>query len=136
MCIRRIQKSELQYCFSFWDFKYNMEKRKRIECEIVDNTRRMYAFVLNDQYIAGMSLRPVDQKTIYLSYLVVQEKWRNQGIGTQMIEYACQTSKQEGYSYIVLTVNQDNTKAEKLYKRLGFVVSGKNCERVELRIAL
>ena len=118
MCIRRIQQSELQYCFSFWDFENNMEKRKRIECEIANRSRRMYAFVLNDQYIAGMSLRPVDQKTIYLSYLVVQEEWRNQGIGTQMIEYACQISKQEGYSYIVLTVDQDNTKAEKLYKKL------------------
>ena len=113
-----------------------MEKRKRIECEIANNSRCMYAFVLNDQYIAGMSLSPVDQKTIYLSYLVVQEEWRNQGIGTKMIEYARQISKKEGYSYIVLSVDHNNTKAEKLYKKLGFVVSGNNRERTDMKIVL
>ena len=136
MCIRRIQQSELQKCFSFWDFENNVEKRKRIECEIANNSRCMYAFVLNDQYIAGMSLIPVDPKTIYLSYLVVQEEWRNQGIGTKMIEYARQISKKEGYSYIVLRVDHNNTKAEKLYKKLGFVVSGNSRDRTDMKIVL
>lgn len=28
-------------CFSFWDFEFNMEKRKRIENDIISGKRRM-----------------------------------------------------------------------------------------------
>lgn len=96
----------------------------------------MYAYILKDKYVAGMSLSPMDNKTIYLSYLVVNEEYRNQGIGTKMIRYACQTSKKEGYSCIVLNVDNDNTETERLYKKLGFGVIGKSCERTEMGIAL
>ena len=84
--IRRIQCSELQNCFSFWDFENNLEKRKRIEHEIDNNIRTMYAYVLNGKYVAGVSLCPADNKTVYLSYLVVNEEYRNQGIGTKIIQ--------------------------------------------------
>lgn len=134
--IRRIQCSEIQNCFSFWDFENDSEKRKRIEHEVENKIRIMYAYILNDKYIAGMSLSPMDNKTIYLSYLVVNKEYRNQGIGTKMIRYARQISKKDGYSYIVLNVDNDNTEAERLYKKLGFVATGKSCERTEMRMDL
>lgn len=134
--IRRIQRSELQNCFSFWDFENDSEKRKRIECEIDNKVRAMYAYILNGKYVAGMSLCPVDNKTIYLSYLVVNEEYRNQGIGTKMINHARQISKNEGYSYVILKVDNDNTKAERLYKELGFVAIEKSCEITKMRIDL
>ena len=134
--IRQIQCSEIQNCFSFWDFENDSEKRKRIEYEVENKIRIMYAYIFNGKYIAGMSLCPTDNKTIYLSYLVVNEEYRNQGIGTKMIRYACQRSKNEGYSYIALNVDNDNTEAEKLYKKLGFIAIGKSCERTEMRIDL
>ena len=83
-----------------------------------------------------MSLCPVDNKTIYLSYLVVNEEYRNQGIGTKMINHARQISKNEGYSYVILKVDNDNTKAERLYKELGFVAIEKSCEITKMRIDL
>ncbi len=134
--IKRLQRSEIQKCFSFWDFENNSEKRNRIECEVEKEIRTMYAYILKDKYVAGMSLSPMDNKTIYLSYLVVNEEYRNQGIGTKMIRYACQTSKKEGYSCIVLNVDNDNTEAERLYKKLGFGVIGKSSERTEMGITL
>ena len=123
-------------CFSFWDFENDSEKRKRIEHEVENEIRRMYAYIRNGKYIAGMSLSPMDNKTIYLSYLVVNKEYRNQGIGTKMIRYARQISKKDGYSYIALNVDSDNTGAERLYKRFGFVAIGKSCEKTEMRIDL
>lgn len=135
--IKRLQLNEIQNCFSFWDFEDNLEKRKRIESEIVNDIRRMYAYILNSEYVAGMSLHPLENNTIYLSYLVVKERYRNQGIGTKMIQYACQISKNKGYSYIILNVDNDNPNAKRLYEKLGFVAvetdnSGKTKMRVEL----
>lgn len=134
--IKRIQCSEIQNCFSFWDFENDLEKRKRIEHEVENKIRIMYAYILNGTYIAGMSLYPMDKKTIYLSYLVVNKEYRNQGIGTKMIRYARQISKKDGYSYIVLNVDNDNTEAKRLYEKLGFVAIGKSCERTEMRMDL
>lgn len=134
--IRRIQRSELQNCFSFWNFENDSEKRKRIECEIDNKIRAMYAYILNGKYVAGMSLCPVDNKTIYLSYLVVNEEYRNQGIGTKMINHARQISKNDGYSYVILKVDSDNKKAERLYKKLGFVAIEKSCEIAKMRMDL
>lgn len=45
--IKRIDCSEIQNCFSFWDFEKNIEKRKRIEFEVENNIRIMYAYILN-----------------------------------------------------------------------------------------
>lgn len=134
--IRQIHCSELQNCFSFWDFENNSEKRKRIESEIDNKIRTMYVYVLNGKYVAGMSLRPVDSKTVYLSYLAVNEKCRDQGIGTKMINHARQICKNEGYSYVLLKVDNDNTEAERLYKKLGFDVIEKSCEITKMRMKL
>ena len=133
--IKRLQLNEIQNCFSFWDFENNLEKRKRIESEIVNERRKMYAYMLNGEYIAGMSLYPLENNIIYLSYLVVKGEYRNQGIGTKMIKYACQISKR--YSYIMLNVDEDNPVAKRLYKKLGFVAvetdsQGKTKMRMEL----
>lgn len=53
-----------------------------------------------------------------------------------MIKYALQTSKNEGYSYVILKVDNDNTEAEKLYKKLGFAEIEKSCEITKMRIDL
>ena len=136
MCIRQIRTDELRHCFSFWDFENDAGKRQRIESEMENHVRRVYACILDGQYLAGMSLTPLDRETVYLSYLVVREDWRNQGIGARMIAYAKQVGRQEGYSCIVLTVDHKNTEAERLYRRLGFVASGNNGNRTEMRAAL
>ena len=52
--IKRIDCSKIQNCFSFWDFEKNIEKRKRIEIEVENNIRIMYAYILNKRYIAGI----------------------------------------------------------------------------------
>ena len=134
--IKRLQVHEIQNCFSFWDFEDDLEKRKRLESEIVNDRRRMYAYILNSEYVAGMSLYPMENNTIYLSYLVVKGGYRNQGIGTEMIQYACQISKNKGYSHIMLNVDNDNPNAERLYEKLGFVAvetddSGKTKMRMD-----
>lgn len=39
--IKQLQRGDLHNCFSFWDFKNDTEKRKRIEREIENKSRRM-----------------------------------------------------------------------------------------------
>jgi ribosomal protein S18 acetylase RimI-like enzyme len=124
--IKILNSNDLKNCFSFWDFENNSEKRNRIKYEIDTGIRVMYVYILDGIYVAGMSLQQLDNNTVYLSYLAVKKDFRNQGIGTEMIEYACQISKENSIFYITLNVDNDNSDAIRLYERLGFIEKRKN----------
>ena len=131
--IKRIQVNDLCNCFSFWDFEYNIEKRIRIENEMIAETRQIYAYISEGKYVAGMSLQQLENNVVYLSYLVVKEDCRNQGIGTEMIEYACQLCKKNRNLYLMLSVDKDNSGAENLYRKLGFTKTEVNNDnRIEM----
>lgn len=59
---------------------------------------------------------------IYLDDLSVSEPYRNNGIGTALIETAERYASALGISEIALHVEKANTAAFRLYTRLGFVV--------------
>lgn len=82
-------------------------------------------------------MHPLQSNATYLSYLAVKEGYRNQGIGTKMIQYACQISKNSGYSYIMLNVDHNNPNAERLYGKLGFAaVETDNFGKTKMRMEL
>lgn len=60
----------------------------------------------------------------YLDTFVTNEKYRGQGIGTQLIEALPAFVKQSGEHVVGLSCDQGNPKARKLYDRLGFVKTG------------
>jgi predicted N-acetyltransferase YhbS len=52
--------------------------------------------------------------------VIVTSKLRSQGIGTRMMRWAIQRSKQKGCKIVQLTSNKKRKKAHVFYKRLGF----------------
>jgi len=61
----------------------------------------------------------IQQYEIYIDYIATNPKCRSKGIGTQLIEFVRDTL---GYRHLELEVFSKNTRAIKLYKRLGFRV--------------
>ena len=55
----------------------------------------------------------------YIDSLSVTLPYRNQGVGTELIEKAKSMAQEEGISVVTLAVEPQN-KAKKLYQRLGF----------------
>lgn len=56
----------------------------------------------------------------YIDSLSVSVGYRNQGVGTALIEKAKEMAKDKGIGVVTLAVEPEN-KAKKLYQRLGFV---------------
>lgn len=56
----------------------------------------------------------------YIDSLAVSLPYRNQGVGTALIEKAKELAKEQGIERVTLAVEPMNT-AKKLYQRLGFV---------------
>jgi ribosomal protein S18 acetylase RimI-like enzyme len=55
----------------------------------------------------------------FIKEITVEEAERGQGIGTKLINSVMDKMKQSGCAELVLTVNKENTAAQRLYKRLG-----------------
>jgi len=53
----------------------------------------------------------------------VDQRYRNQGIGTQMMKWAIDTAKKRECRRVQLTSNKERVDAHRFYKRLGFVMS-------------
>jgi RimJ/RimL family protein N-acetyltransferase len=57
---------------------------------------------------------------IYFSRFIVKQEYRNQGIGTILIDYLCDMAIEMGYSEISVGVDKVNEGALRLYQRKGF----------------
>lgn len=62
------------------------------------------------------------QKVMYLSDIATLESYRNQGIGTQMLQKSLEISKKMGYDYMYLRTNtEDISMSAGIAKKVGFV---------------
>ena len=60
------------------------------------------------------------EKIAYLDHLCVDEKYRNNGIGSKLIEKFSDVSKSKGAKYIKLNAFENNIPAVNLYNKYGF----------------
>jgi ribosomal protein S18 acetylase RimI-like enzyme len=58
----------------------------------------------------------------YIYSVRVRPPYRNLGIGSQIMGKAETNLIEQGFSYAILNVNKDNSKARKLYEMLGYAV--------------
>jgi ribosomal protein S18 acetylase RimI-like enzyme len=78
----------------------------------------------------GMTDRPLflDPETFpnewYLDTICVDEAFRGQGIGSELLDALDKMAKREAKSVIGLCVDQANPNAQRLYERKGFAVVG------------
>lgn len=63
---------------------------------------------------------------LYLANLGVKPQLRSRGIGKALIEAAAQRARAQSLRQLVLDVSEKNPRAEALYQRLGFDVTGIN----------
>ena len=56
----------------------------------------------------------------FLDALCVDEKYRNKGVGSKLIELTKIRAQKEGYNVLSLIVFSDNINAQRLYKNRGF----------------
>ena len=62
----------------------------------------------------------IKDDVLRIDSVAVDKSFRNQGIGTQLINKVFEFAKNEGFKEVVLEVNNTNPKAKELYERIGF----------------
>lgn len=64
--------------------------------------------------------------------VVVDEKYRGQGLSKQLVTHAVRFVKEQGIPLIMLTSNPTRIAANKLYQKLGFEQKQTNVYRMNL----
>lgn len=70
----------------------------------------------------------LDEDDFYISVIVVDEKYRHKGIGTYLLEQAIVLAKGKKCKKIILDVDKDNTAAQSLYHKFGFMLQNSGQE--------
>ena len=60
------------------------------------------------------------RKILEISNLGVEEKYRNKGIGTELLNFIKNKAIENNCTDLYLTVNEENKNAIKLYEKFGF----------------
>lgn len=112
------------------EVNFTLEGEKAFLDGIYVDPNSAMILALVDEEVAGncmfngdISLRKLKHRCS-MAIALYEEYW-GFGIGTAMIEYMKELAAQKGYEQIDLEVVADNVRAQALYKKCGFIESGR-----------
>ncbi|MCM1285248.1 MAG: GNAT family N-acetyltransferase [Acetobacter sp.] len=125
--IAKLNVEEYSKCNNIWDMK-KCPYTNYFKNQIISGDRIVYIYKINNEFIGeGALVVNIDDsdyfipnKRIYLSRMIVKKEYRNQGIGSKLIDFLSNTAKEMGYSEIAIGVDKNNTVALNLYQKKGF----------------
>lgn len=119
-------------------FRYDGAKYTPDELEkIIDDEKRpIFAGTLNGEFVGYAFCIEKDtedtcrekRKVLYLDDLCVDEKHRNEGIGSRLMDYVIEYSRSNGFDAVELNVWECNPEAVEFYKNRDFKVQSYKME--------
>lgn len=93
-------------------------------------TNSIYVAKQKDKIIGYIIINIIEKDNGFIRYrkllsidtLCIDEKYRGQGIGTRMLEFAKELGKNNSCTDMHLTVNPQNTNAIKVYEKFGMEI--------------
>ncbi len=86
----------------------------------LENTNSKYIIAKLDQEIVGYAGIWISVDDIHITNIAVKKSYRNNGIGSALLEQLISMSKKLNKSSLTLEVNTKNLYAQKLYLKFGF----------------
>ncbi len=125
--IEPLDPKDYHKCSNIWNMKAQPLTDKWFE-EIKSGNRLVFIYKINGEFIGegalvldeGDSDYTIPDKRIYVSRMIVKKKYRNRGIGSEILEFLIARAKEMGYSEMTIGVDKDNVNALHLYKKYGF----------------
>lgn len=89
------------------------------------NNKLVMFIVFKNNFVRPIACITYDKSESFIRDISVDEDTRNIGVGTFFINYCLFHMKKLGHNKITLTVNANNTAAQRLYERIGFTQNKK-----------
>jgi ribosomal protein S18 acetylase RimI-like enzyme len=88
-----------------------------------DPSREVYLAILGDEVVGFIVLITSGALVGYIQTVGVMPEWRNKGIGSRLLKFAEEMIFGKAPN-VFMCVSSFNTKAQELYKRLGYETIG------------
>ena len=127
MKIRNMSISDYEQVFSLWSNTKGMglrsldDSKEGIERFLLRNPKTNFVGE-KDGKIYGAVISGHDGRRGYIYHMCVDNKIRNQGIGTQLLQHCLQALKDEGIMKIALVVFADNEIGNHFWEKHGFML--------------
>lgn len=112
------------------EVQYTIEDEQRILMQLMNDPHTVMMVAEVDGKIAGNcsvsgigSKRKVRHRCSYA--IALYDRFRGMGVGSAMTGYALELARSIGYEQIELEVAEENDNGRNLYKKFGFVETGK-----------
>lgn len=126
--IYQIKKDGLKlYVEQIWKWNENFQIKIHQENFAPEKTR----IIKLENKVIGYIIERISDKEIYIENLIIRNKYRNNGFGTQVINSLIKRSINEKKS-IALKVLKINENAKRFYERLGFQKTSESENHYEL----
>ena len=126
--IEKLAPENYQKLSNIWDMERNPEAAKRYYDELVSGNRIIFVYIENGEYLGEGSIvldrndpdYTIENERIYISRMVVKKEHRGRGIGSIILDFLIDYSKNLGYKEMSLGVDIVNIGARWLYEKKGF----------------
>ena len=126
--IIKLKPADYGKCANIWDMAKHPEMAEHFYKQLMEGNRIIFVYIANGEFLGEGSLvieqndpdYSIPGQRIYFSRLIVKQEYRNQGIGTILIDYLCNEAAKMGNSEISVGVDKVNEGALRLYRRKGF----------------
>ncbi len=93
------------------------------ETFVIRDSDYLIGYISFNLYECQDKIQPKQMKRLYIQSLCINSKYRKQGFGRQLMEYADLQANMYKCESIYLHVKQSNKIAQELYKSCGFTIS-------------
>ena len=122
--IRAMQDEDVERISCLEEETFSMPWSRESFLSMIHNENARYYVAEQDGLVVGGCgvLMAADEGNI--TNVVVDKNYRNQGIGTQMLQYLIEEGEKDGLSSFTLEVRVSNAQAIHVYEKLGFFSEG------------
>ena len=126
MQIREYQKGDFTGLMKVWEATGVGSKKRGDDEQVIEQSIEIGGKMLimeHKNVIIGTSWITFDGRRLHLHHLAVLPEYQNRDYGYMLTKASVEFAKEKGYQ-IKLEVHKNNTKAIKLYEKLGFKYLG------------
>lgn len=125
--IEQLNPIDYHKCSNIWDMSKQKDAEKWRQ-EIISGNRTVFVYKIDGEFIGegalvkdtGDSDYTIENQRIYVSRMIVKKEYRNQGIGSKILEFLIDKAREWGYCEMTIGVDKDNINALHLYRKYGF----------------
>lgn len=126
MIIRRMTLDDIPQVVAIDQVSFSLPWPERsFRFEVTDNPASRGWVAEIDGRVAGMIIAWLLVDEAHIATVATHPDHRRQGIASRLLIHALQSLKDEGAVHSVLEVRESNTAAQEMYRKFGFVESGR-----------